>query len=87
PDRLSRGVEALCSARMRSTNIPGILHVTRTTICDEDLTPLRPAPLYTRPPGFANALVQACTPAGSTSMVLPGVTLLKAAQAGARAAG
>lgn len=87
PDRLSRGVGALCAARMPSRNTHAILHVTRTTICDEDLTPLRAAPLYTRPPGFANALVQACTP-GNTMLVDPaGVTLLKAAQPGARAAG
>lgn len=63
------------------------LHVTRTILCDPDLRPLRPAPLYTRPAGFRNALVQACTP-GNTMLVDPvGAALLKAAAPGAARAG
>lgn len=64
-----------------------MLHVTRTTICDEALSPLRPAPLYTRPPGFLNALVQSCTP-GNTMLVDPtGAALLRAAAPAALRAG
>ena len=63
------------------------LHVTRTTICDDALSALRPAPLYTRPPGFLNALVQACTP-GNTMLVDPaGAALLRAAAPAALRAG
>lgn len=84
PDRLSRGVAALATRRNARTG--GILHVTRTTICDQALRPLRPAPLFRRRPGFANALVQACTP-GNTTLVDPaGVARLKAASRGAAAA-
>ncbi|MBB1490782.1 MULTISPECIES: glycosyltransferase [unclassified Paracoccus (in: a-proteobacteria)] len=87
PSRLSHGVEALAAAKEQAGTGFGILHVTRTTICDADLHPLRPAPLYRRPASFANALVQACTP-GNTMLVDPaGVTLLKAAQPGAMEAG
>lgn len=87
PDRLSRGAAALAAAKGRAGAGRGILHVTRTIICDEDLHHLRPAPLYRRPASFANALVQACTP-GNTMLVDPaGVALLKAAQPGAMEAG
>ena len=83
PHRLSRGVAALAAAPQPGR---GALHVTRTTICNEALQALRPAPLYTRPAGFANALVQACTP-GNTMLVDPaGVALLTAARPGAVAA-
>lgn len=64
-----------------------ILHVTRTIICDEALNELREAPLYRRPAGFLNALVQACTP-GNTTLVNPsGAALLKAAAPSAARAG
>ena len=93
PDRLSIGVEAICGLgdehEARANADPGhpILHVTRTIICDETLRPLRPAPLYSRPPGFLNALVQACTP-GNTMLVNPaGAALLKAAAPAAAKAG
>lgn len=84
PDRLSRGIAALAAQKGARTG--GLLHVTRTTICDQALRPLRPAPLFRRRPGFANALVQACTP-GNTTLVDPvGAALLKEASGGARAA-
>ena len=64
---------------LHAASSQAILHVTRTTICDAALRPLRPAPLYTRPAGFLNALVQACTP-GNTMLVDPaGAAILKAA--------
>lgn len=84
PDRLSRGVAALAADPFPAG---GVLHVTRTTICDEALRVLRPAPLYTRPPGFANALVQACTPANTMLVDAAGVARLRAARHGAIAAG
>lgn len=84
PDRLSRGVAAL--AVDGAAVAEGTLHVTRTTICDEALRALRPAPLYTRPPGFANALVQACTPANTMLVDPAGVARLRAARHGAIAA-
>jgi len=87
PNRLSLGIAALSAGHARPEAGRGALHVTRTTICAEDLQPLGPAPLYTRPPSFANALVQACTP-GNTMLVDPaGVAHLKVAQPGATAAG
>ena len=74
PDRLSRGMAALAA---HPAGAP-LLHVTRTTICDENLRPLAPAPLYRRPPSFRNALVQACTP-GNTMLVNPaGAALMRA---------
>lgn len=82
PDRLSRGAQALFAHGNRGPS----LHVTRTTICDEALNPLRPAPLYRRAPSFRNALVQACTP-GNTMLVNPaGAELLNAGAAAAAAA-
>ena len=78
-DRLSRGVRAL-------GGLDGpALHVTRTTICDQALRPLCPAPLYRRAPSFRNALVQACTP-GNTMLVNPQGAALLAAGAPAAAA-
>lgn len=44
------------------------LYAARTTICDEALNIIRPAPAYTRPLTFRNALIQACTP-GNTIVV------------------
>lgn len=83
PDRLARGVEALG----RHDGAGPLLHVTRTTICDETLRPLGPAPLFRRPPSFRNALVQACTP-GNTMLVNPaGAGLLRAGAEAAAQAG
>lgn len=90
PDRLARGVAALAGQAAVPAlrgNHGGVLHAARTTICDETLAVLRPAPLYSRPAGFANALVQACTP-GNTMLVDPaGAALLRAARLAGEAAG
>lgn len=68
-------------------NPTAVLHVARTTICTADLRPIRAAPLYRRPPGFRNALVQACTP-GNTMLIDPaGVALLRQARVHAIKAG
>ncbi|WP_167626596.1 glycosyltransferase [Paracoccus luteus] len=62
------------------------LHACRTMLCAGDLTPIRPAPLYTRPASFLNALVQACTPGNTTLVNAAGAALLaRAAPAAARA--
>lgn len=69
------------------SNPTAVLHVTRTMICTADLRPIRPAPLYRRPPGFRNALVQACTP-GNTMLIDPaGAALLRQARVHAIKAG
>ncbi|MFC0341510.1 glycosyltransferase [Paracoccus niistensis] len=80
PHRLSHGVAAMTASGPSGR---GVLHVTRTTICDEALKVLRPAPLFTRPPGFRNALVQACTPANTMLVDPEGAALLKAGRKGA----
>lgn len=83
----SSGPTSLSPAVLSRAPARPMLHVTRTTICDEALSPLRPAPLYARPPGFLNALVQSCTP-GNTMLVDPsGAALLRAAAPAALRAG
>ncbi|MEM9426990.1 MAG: glycosyltransferase [Pseudomonadota bacterium] len=49
------------------------LYCARTMVCDRDLSPLHPSPLFRRPPGFRNALVQSI--AGGNTMVLNRVAL------------
>lgn len=50
--KLSRAVAALGGLRGPA------LYCARTMICAPDLTPIRPSPVWRRPVGFANALVQ-----------------------------
>lgn len=69
PDRLARGVA------MIGTDPAPAATSSRTTICDENLHPVRPAPLYRRPPAFRNALVQACLP-GNTFLANPAALAL-----------
>lgn len=81
PERLARGVEAL-------TDLPGpAVHAARTVICAPDLTQLGPAPLFTRTPGFRNALVQACLPGNTTLVNAAGAALLRRAVPAAQPAG
>ncbi len=64
PEKLAAGVAALsCIA----PDMPA-LYCSRTLVCDGDLAPLRPSPLWRRPPGFRNALVQNIA-AGNTIML------------------
>ena len=52
PQKLTRAVAAL-------GGVPGpALYCARTMICAPDLVPIRPSPVWRRPFGFANALVQ-----------------------------
>ncbi len=62
PDRLARGLAAL-----RDITGPAI-YGSRTIIVDDDMTPLRLSPDFSKPPGFGNALVQNI--AGGNTMLL-----------------
>jgi glycosyltransferase involved in cell wall biosynthesis len=53
-DKTARAVAAL---KAIDPDMPA-LYCGRTLHCDEALRPLRPSPLFTRPPSFRNALVQ-----------------------------
>lgn len=64
PGKLARATEQLAAL---GDDKPG-LYAGRTVICDSDLRPLRPSPLFELPPGFANALVQNI--GGGNTMVL-----------------
>ena len=77
PDKLARA-----AAFLTGQNGPAA-YAARTTICDTDLTPLRPAPAYVRPLAFSNALIQACMP-GNT--LVTNSAALKILQEGAPAA-
>lgn len=64
PEKLARAVDRL---KHVPEGIPA-LYCGRTMVCDCDLIPRRASPLFTRPPGFANALVQNI--GGGNTMVL-----------------
>ncbi len=80
PDKLSRAMQAISTA-----GGPAI-YSARTTICDENLAPLKGARRFKGPFGFRNALVQ-CATAGNTIVLnAEGAALLRrAAPAAARA--
>jgi glycosyltransferase involved in cell wall biosynthesis len=81
PERLDRGM-----AQIGSISGPAAT-ASRTIICDHELRPLGPAPLFSRPAAFRNALVQACLP-GNTFLANPAaVSILKAGAGAAAAAG
>ncbi|MFT4012844.1 MAG: glycosyltransferase [Paracoccus sp. (in: a-proteobacteria)] len=63
------------------------VYAARTTICDQDMHPLGPAPHFPGPFGFRNALVQACLPGNTTLVNALGLALLQAASPAAEAAG
>lgn len=97
PHRLSRGMQVIAGPAVNEAagtqNDAGQAECvglagpaatsSRTIICDDDLRPLNPAPLFRRPPSFRNALVQACMP-GNTYLANPAAVALL--QAGAAAA-
>lgn len=56
PDKLSR------AAAFLTRQAGPAVYAARTTLCNEDLTIIGPAPAFTRPLGFRNALIQACLP-------------------------
>ena len=63
PDKLANALAALASA---PSSVPA-LYGTRTLLTDADNQPVGLSPLFTRPPNFANALVQCI--AGCNTMV------------------
>ena len=77
PDRLARGIAFLSGQRGPA------IYAARTTICDENLIPITPAPAFPGPFTFRNALIQACLP-GNT--ILMNSAALRLLQAGAPAA-
>lgn len=77
PDRLARGMAFLTNQRGPA------IYAARTTICDENLTPVIPAPHFRGPFSFRNALIQACLP-GNT--ILANSAALHILQAAAPAA-
>lgn len=66
PDKLARAIAALASA---TSSVPA-LYGTRTLLTDADNQSVGLSPLFTRPPSFANALVQCI--AGCNTMVFNG---------------
>ena len=63
------------------------IYAARTTICDEELNILAPAPAFTRPLTFRNALIQACLPGNTIVANAPALRLLQEAAPAAAAAG
>lgn len=80
PDKLGRAAAFLAAHRRPAA------YAARTTVCDENLHPLAPAPAFTRPLTFRNALVQACMPGNTTVGNPAALRLLQAAASAARAA-
>lgn len=73
PDKLARAMNWL--ARQDGPAV----YAARTTICDQDLSPLNPAPHFPGPFGFRNALVQACLPGNTTVANAQALAILQAA--------
>ncbi|SMO69158.1 glycosyltransferase [Paracoccus laeviglucosivorans] len=80
PDKLARA-----AAHLAAQDGPAI-YAARTTVCDDELRPLAPAPHFRGPFSLRNALVQACLPGNTTVANSAALQLLQAgAQAAARA--
>lgn len=80
PDRLARGVAFL------SGQTGPAVYAARTTICNEALEPITPAPAFPGPFTFRNALIQACLPGNTILANSPALKLLQAAAPAAEAA-
>lgn len=81
PDKLER------AARFLEARDGPAVYAARTTICDEALHPVAPAPAFVRPLSFRNALIQACLPGNTTVLNQPAAALLRRATRAARDAG
>lgn len=81
PDKLERAARFL-----KDQNGPAV-YAARTTICDEALNPVAPAPAFVRPLRFRNALIQACLPGNTTVLNQSAAALLRRATRAAREAG
>lgn len=80
PDKLERAAAYLSAQRGPA------VYAARTTICDETMRPLAPAPHFRGPFGFRNALIQACLPGNTMVVNAPALRLLQQAAPAARAA-
>lgn len=81
PDKLARA-----RAWLADKDGPAI-YAARTTICDEDLNVLVPAPAFPGPFSFRNALIQACLPGNTIVANSAALRLLQHAAPAAEAAG
>ncbi len=81
PDKLERAAEYLSAQQGPA------IYAARTTICDEELKTLAPAPAFTRPLRFANALIQACLPGNTIVANQAALQLMQQAAPSAEAAG
>ncbi len=81
PDKLERA-----AAFLTEQSGPAI-YAARTTICDADLNILAPAPAFTRPLTFTNALIQACLPGNTIVANQAALRLLQQGAPAAEAAG
>lgn len=81
PDKL-----ALAAQFLREQSGPAV-YAARTTICDENLNILTPAPAYSRPLTFRNALIQACMPGNTIVGNAQALQILQQAAPHGRAAG
>ncbi len=81
PDKLARAADWL------SAQDGPAVYAARTTICDEQIRALAPAPHFPGPFGFRNALIQACLPGNTTVANASALALLQSAAPAAYAAG
>ena len=80
PDKLERAASFL------SEQSGPAVYAARTTVCDEDLNVLAPAPAFIRPLTFRNALVQACLPGNTLVANAAALRVLQKAAPAAAAA-
>lgn len=83
PEKLTR---ALTRIRQEGAAVP-VLYCARTMICDAELTPIGPSPIWSRPFSFANALVQNVAAGNTIVLNRPALDLVQAAAAAADHAG
>lgn len=76
---------AIASTFLSQQSGPAV-YAARTTICDEDLNVLAPAPHFSRPLALRNALIQACMPGNTIVANAQALQILQAAAPAAIAA-
>ena len=83
PEKLARAVARL---EAEGDALP-VLYCARTMICDADLRPVAPSPIWRRPFSFANALVQNVAAGNTIVLNRPALDLVQLAAAAADRAG